>query len=101
MSSPMALVVPGGAGDIPVVNSVTTVIHAMGLVSLVPPFERCDLDQNGSTSIVDVQQCVIQAINIAACTNGDINLDALCNVVDVQRVVNNALGVVPASVPDR
>jgi hypothetical protein len=51
----------------------------------------CDVDQNGTTNVVDVQVGVNQALGLAACT-ADINQDDLCNVVDVQRVVNAVLG---------
>lgn len=57
-----------------------------------PPPSACDLDQNSSTSVIDVQLCANQAIGINPCTSGDINRDSACNVVDVQRVVNAALG---------
>jgi hypothetical protein len=52
----------------------------------------CDVNQDNSTTVLDVQQCVNQAIGAAACATGDINKDGACNVVDVQRTVNAALG---------
>ena len=48
--------------------------------------------------MADAQLCVNQAIGVAACLpsgqagTADINQDGQCNVVDVQRVVNAALG---------
>lgn len=56
-----------------------------------PPSNACDLDGNGVT-VTDVQVCVNQALGITACTSADIDQDNRCNVVDVQRVVNAALG---------
>ena len=56
-----------------------------------PPGSACDVNADGTTNIVDVQQCVNQSLGVAACT-ADINKDGICNVVDVQRVVNAALG---------
>ena len=41
--------------------------------------------------LTNVQRAVNQAIGSAACT-ADVNKDGLCNVIDVQRVVNAALG---------
>lgn len=56
-----------------------------------PPVNRCDLNGNG-VAVTDVQMSVNQAIGMTACTDGDINSDLICNVLDVQRVVNAALG---------
>jgi len=41
--------------------------------------------------VIDVQLSVIQALGIATCT-ADINQDGRCDVIDVQRVTNAALG---------
>jgi hypothetical protein len=57
-----------------------------------PPGSRCDVSGNGSTDVIDVQQCVNQVINPTVCSTGDINQDGSCTVVDIQRVVNAALG---------
>jgi len=51
----------------------------------------CDIDGDGSTNVLDVQQEVNMALGISACT-ADINKDSFCNIIDVQRVVNAALG---------
>ena len=57
------------------------------------PPNRCDLDSSGgATNVQDVQQCVNQAIGVSTCTNGDVNSSSTCDVLDVQRVVNGALG---------
>ena len=62
-------------------------------VSAPPPpaGSACDLNGDGATNVVDVQGMVNQAIGVAACT-ADLNRDGACNVIDVQRVVNAALG---------
>src|SRR5437868_495004 len=52
----------------------------------------CDLNGDNVTNVTDVQQCVNQAIGIAACSTGELNADAQCNVIDVQLEVNAALG---------
>ncbi len=51
----------------------------------------CDLNTDGVVNVLDVQLMVSQAIGTASCTN---RLDgaATCDVIDVQRVVNAALG---------
>jgi hypothetical protein len=51
----------------------------------------CDINGDNATNAVDVQLMVNQALGVAACT-ADINLDGACNVIDIQRVVNAALG---------
>jgi len=54
-------------------------------------YSACDLNQDGSTNVVDVQLQVNQALGATACTS-DLNRDGLCNVIDVQRGVNAGLG---------
>jgi lysophospholipase L1-like esterase len=51
----------------------------------------CDVNKDGATNVVDVQQAVNQALQIAACA-ADINRDGQCTIVDVQRIVNAVLG---------
>lgn len=60
----------------------------------------CDVNQSGGNpDVVDVQQCVNRALNVTACVPpvGDINKDNQCTIVDVQRVVNAAIGGVCVS----
>ncbi len=54
-------------------------------------YSACDLNQDNSTNVIDVQLEVNMALGVTSCT-GDINKDGVCNIVDVQRVVNAALG---------
>jgi len=51
----------------------------------------CDINIDGIVNVLDVQLMVSQALGTTACTN---RLDggATCDVIDVQRVVNAALG---------
>ncbi len=51
----------------------------------------CDLNQDGTVNVADVQREVTQALGVTSCTS-DLNKDGVCNVVDVQRVVVAALG---------
>jgi hypothetical protein len=80
----------GSPGDIPVVNSVTTVIQAMKLIPGMV-ISACDLNQDGASNVADVQMMVNQALQITPCTT-DLNRDGACNVVEVQRVVVASLG---------
>jgi hypothetical protein len=57
-----------------------------------PSSSGCDLNNDSTTNVSDVQICVNQAIGTVVCGSGDINKDGSCNVVDVQRDVNAALG---------
>ncbi len=54
-------------------------------------YSACDLNQDNSTNVIDVQLEINMALGVTSCT-GDINQDGSCNVIDVQRVVNAALG---------
>ncbi len=54
-------------------------------------YSACDLNQDNSTNVIDVQLEVNMALGATPCT-GDINKDGVCNVADVQRVINSALG---------
>jgi hypothetical protein len=54
-------------------------------------FSACDLNQDSAINVLDVQREVNQALGILPCV-ADINLDSLCNVIDVQRVANAAIG---------
>jgi hypothetical protein len=64
----------------------------IGPVSSGAAASACDVNNDSTTNVSDVQLCANQAIGMATCSAGDINKDGACNVVDVQRVVNGALG---------
>lgn len=53
---------------------------------------RCDLDGNGVTNIIDLQLGVNQALGSSSCGAADLDGNGFCNIVDVQRLVNAALG---------
>lgn len=105
-SGPAVLLIYGGTTAIP--------DGAVAVISLAAPFTpamtlplavdanantvgisisggACDLNQDGSVTLADVQIAVDQATGKAACAN-DINADGKCTVLDVQRVVNAAAG---------
>jgi len=55
------------------------------------PGSPCDLNGDGAVNAVDVQIAINQGVGLAACTNANLTGNG-CNVVDVQRVINAALG---------
>ena len=64
---------------------------AWRLASSSSSSSSCDINSDGIVNVLDVQLMVSQALGTAPCTN---RLDgaATCDVIDVQRVVNAALG---------
>jgi hypothetical protein len=58
--------------------------------SIVPP--TCDLNGDGIVNGADVDLALKQSLGTIPCTNGDLDGNGSCNVVDVQRVVNAANG---------
>jgi hypothetical protein len=59
--------------------------------ALVAQTSACDLNQDTSTNVADVQLGVNMTIGLVPCT-ANISGPGICNVVVVQRVVNAALG---------
>ena len=51
----------------------------------------CDLNQDGVFNVLDVQLMANQVLGLTACTN-DLDGSGSCTIIDVQRVVNAALG---------
>lgn len=52
----------------------------------------CDLNDSGAVDIVDVQMVINAAIGASACGAGDLDGNGSCNIIDVQRVIAGALG---------
>jgi hypothetical protein len=52
---------------------------------------RCDVNADNTVNILDVQQVVNQVLGLVACSTGDIDRNGLCNVTDVQLVINAVL----------
>lgn len=92
---PVTVTVNVAAGvSAPLTNQVT--ISGAGSVSATASDQtliitKCDLDQDGSTSIADVQAIVNQVLGIALAVN-DLNHDGVVNIADIQIVVSAALG---------
>jgi hypothetical protein len=53
---------------------------------------QCDLNQDGHTTVSDVQLVINQALGLSPCGTGDLAGDGKCGIVDIQRVINAALG---------
>jgi hypothetical protein len=52
----------------------------------------CDLNDDGLINAVDVQLVVNAALGLRACGAGDLNGDGVCDSTDIQRIVRAALG---------
>jgi len=57
-----------------------------------PTTSACDLNSDSSVNVADVQVCVNQVLGVVPCTNADLQGNGTCTAIDVQRVVNSALG---------
>jgi hypothetical protein len=53
---------------------------------------KCDINQDGSTTVADVQREIDEALGVAPAVH-DLNQDGVVNIVDVQIVINAALGL--------
>jgi hypothetical protein len=51
----------------------------------------CDIDQDGATTVVDMQRILNEAFGVAAASH-DLNGDGIVNIADIQIVVSAALG---------
>jgi hypothetical protein len=58
----------------------------------VSTYSLCDLNQDGSTNVADIQKMISQALGGASAAN-DLNLDGVVNVVDIQIVSNAVLNL--------
>jgi uncharacterized repeat protein (TIGR01451 family) len=81
-------------------SAVTNIVGVMGGASAPASasdptsilFSPCDINQDGSTNVVDVQDMVDEALGLKAATN-DLDGDGVVNVLDVQIVINASLGL--------
>jgi hypothetical protein len=58
----------------------------------VVTFSPCDVNQDRLLNVLDVQQVINEALGVAPAAN-DLNGDGIVNIADVQIVVNAALGL--------
>jgi hypothetical protein len=59
---------------------------------LLPPNYYCDVRNDGSVHIADLQWIINEALGVIA-PNHDLNGDGIVNSVDIQLVTNAALGL--------
>jgi hypothetical protein len=57
----------------------------------VTSLSPCDIDQNGVANVSDVQRIINEALGVSLPAH-DLNGDGAVNVADVQVVINAALG---------
>jgi hypothetical protein len=55
-------------------------------------YSKCDINRDGSITVTDVQAIINEALGVTPATN-DLNGDGVVNVSDVQIVINAALGL--------
>lgn len=58
----------------------------------MPAVNPCDLNKDTRVDNADVQTAIAQALGQAACSTADLRQTGVCNVIDVQRVINAVLG---------
>ena len=56
-----------------------------------PVVSSCDINKDNFVNALDVQMGIDQALGTSSCT-GDLDSNGRCDVIDVQRVINAALG---------
>jgi len=80
-----------------VINHVTVTGGGSTMASANDPtailsFSPCDVNQDGITDVVDVQRIVNEALGISPAVN-DLNQDGAVNVADIQKAINATLGL--------
>lgn len=63
-----------------------------GAAASVTVVSGCDVSGNPSASVADVQRVINEALGVSAAVN-DVNSDGVVNVVDIQNVMNAAMGL--------
>ncbi len=71
--------------------STAVILALLGSSAAFAQSSACDLDNSGSTNVVDVTRAVNMALGTQTCT-ANVEGPTTCTVVTVQRVVNAALG---------
>ena len=64
---------------------------SFSIVPSVSTISPCDLNADGTVDSADVQIAIRQALGTSPCTN-DLDQNGVCNVIDVQRMINAANG---------
>lgn len=77
-------------GDLFVVSTTNNTLNVVSTVGLSSTAMPCDVNQDGSVNVVDVQLIINEALGVTSCTSTSIA--GSCDVTAVQRVINAALG---------
>jgi uncharacterized repeat protein (TIGR01451 family) len=72
--------------------SVTAAVGSLSTRFALTNDSKCDINLDGQINVVDVQLIINEALGVAPAVN-DLNGDGVVNVVDVQIVINAALGL--------
>ena len=75
-------------------STISATLGAMqgSTVLTVTPLGKCDINQEGLYNVTEVQRLINQALGALPAAN-DLNGDGAVNVVDVQIVINAVLGL--------
>lgn len=71
---------------------VTTITLGPSQGAILSALSPCDVNQDGTVNNLDVTAAIQQAVNPASCGTADIDKDGRCSAIDIQRVINAALG---------
>lgn len=74
------------------ITATETASSMSGVSGTITVCSKCDINLDGTVNVVDVQREINEALGVAAATH-DLNQDGQVNVVDVQIVINAALGL--------
>ena len=80
-----------GSQTITATDTAASISGVSGTIAVLK-YSKCDINQDGVTNVVDVQLIINQALGVVTPVN-DLNGDGVVNVVDVQIVINAALGL--------
>jgi hypothetical protein len=84
---------PAAGGSYPFsVQAADSASHLDAAGFTISVYTLCDLKQGGLTTVLDVQQIINEALGGVAAAN-DLNNDGAVNVVDVQLEISAALGM--------
>src|SRR5579862_4754348 len=74
------------------VCSLFMLVAALSVCGRATSFSKCDVNQSGATDVADVQIMIKQALGLLP-ANNDLSGDAVVNVVDIQIDIDAALGL--------
>ena len=80
-----------GSQTIIATDTIAAISGVSGAIAALA-YSKCDVNQDGTTNVADVQLIINQALGVIPAVN-DLNGDGVVNVADVQIVINAALGL--------